>query len=373
MIILHGQQAPVTDPPVHQTGIDGRRKRGGDALRIPVDDFRYLREGGFQEGQQIVTFRRCQPLLSVRQADNLTVSQPLRMRICLHRKEMQTSRGSRQPPGAGEQQRCPAIRQRLTKLFRKREDFHATERAAGGKPAGYGFGGDGRHINSVGPASLAQHPVAVTQNKRVKGFFFHHYRLCPGYITPPRGGAICCQLFSNARTFAVSARRRITLSGTGRLRSRAVHSLSHNACSAVISRVSSRSTGTVTLCPFSFTWSISAITRPADTPDSSRCSSGIVSMRSSTALTSCSEKEYSIPSASASISAGVQIIRFSGVSAGYCSFSILQRSSRVPYMFSPQSRKLSSSISAILNASSIRTLRRRRLIPASRSASPSYR
>ncbi len=69
MIILHGQQAPVTDPPVHQTGIDGRRQRGGDALRIPVDDFRYLREGGFQEGQQIVTFRRRQPLLSVRQAD----------------------------------------------------------------------------------------------------------------------------------------------------------------------------------------------------------------------------------------------------------------------------------------------------------------
>ena len=171
MIILHGQQAPVTDPPVHQTGIDGRRKRGGDALRIPVDDFRYLREGGFQEGQQIVTFRRCQPLLSVRQADNLTVSQPLRMRICLHRKEMQTSRGSRQPPGAGEQQRCPAIRQRLTKLFRKREDFHATE-SRRRQASRVRFRGDGRHINSVGPASPAQHPVAVTQNKRVKGFFF---------------------------------------------------------------------------------------------------------------------------------------------------------------------------------------------------------
>jgi hypothetical protein len=45
MIILIGQQAPVTDPPVHQTRSDGRRQRGGDALRIPVDDFRYLREG----------------------------------------------------------------------------------------------------------------------------------------------------------------------------------------------------------------------------------------------------------------------------------------------------------------------------------------
>jgi hypothetical protein len=32
-------------------------ERGGDALRIPVDDFRYLREEAFQEGQQIVTFR----------------------------------------------------------------------------------------------------------------------------------------------------------------------------------------------------------------------------------------------------------------------------------------------------------------------------
>ncbi|BBQ92845.1 hypothetical protein WP3W18E06_P60380 (plasmid) [Raoultella ornithinolytica] len=171
MIILHGQQAPVTDPPVHQTGIDGRRKRGGDALRIPVDDFRYLREGASGRPAD----RHIPPLSATpeRKAGGyLTVSQPLRMRICLHRKEMQTSRGSRQPPGAGEQQRCPAIRQRLTKLFRKREDFHATERAAGGKPAGYGFGGDGRHINSVGPASLAQHPVAVTQNKRVKGFFF---------------------------------------------------------------------------------------------------------------------------------------------------------------------------------------------------------
>ena len=72
-----------------------------------------------------------------------------------------------------------------------------------------------QRLESGVSASLAQHPVAVTQNKRVKGFIFHHYRLCPGYIAPQRGGAICCQLFSNARTFAVSARRRITLSGTG--------------------------------------------------------------------------------------------------------------------------------------------------------------
>ncbi len=171
---------------------------------IPVDDFRYLREGGFQEGQQIVTFRSCQPLLSVRQADNLTVSQPPWMRIYLHRKEMQTSRGSRQPPGAGEQQRCPAICQRLTKLFRKREDFHATaELQAASQPGTVsGRRAPYQQCRASQPGAAS---VAVTQN--VALWLFHHYRLCPGYITPPRDGAICCQLFSNASHFCCIRRK----------------------------------------------------------------------------------------------------------------------------------------------------------------------
>ncbi len=159
--------------------------------------------------------------------------------------EMQTSLGSRQPPGAGEQQRCPAIRQRLTKLFRKREDFHATERAAGGKPAGYGFGGDGRHINSVGPASLAQHPVAVTQNKRVKGFFFIII-VSVRVISPRRVAGRSAVSFSVMPALLLYPPGGVLRFPAPEIAIRAVHSLSHNACSAVISRVSSRSTGTVT-------------------------------------------------------------------------------------------------------------------------------
>jgi hypothetical protein len=69
MVVLVGQYAPVTEPPVHQSRRGGRFQRGGKAVRIQPDDFRYLREGCCQESQQVVTFRRCQPFLRIRQMD----------------------------------------------------------------------------------------------------------------------------------------------------------------------------------------------------------------------------------------------------------------------------------------------------------------
>lgn len=75
MLVLVSQYAPVTKPPVHQSRRDGRFQRSGKAVRIQPDDFRYLREGGFQESQQIVTFRRRQPFLCIRQMKCLGVRQ----------------------------------------------------------------------------------------------------------------------------------------------------------------------------------------------------------------------------------------------------------------------------------------------------------
>lgn len=66
MVVLVGQQPPVTETSLHQARSGRRNPCSSDALRIPAHDFAYPVSKLFQEGQQVVTFGFCQPFLCVK-------------------------------------------------------------------------------------------------------------------------------------------------------------------------------------------------------------------------------------------------------------------------------------------------------------------
>ena len=75
MPIFVRNQSPVSETFFHQPRRGRWYKYRHDVLRVLVNDVIYPVNDIFQEGQQIITFRRSQPLLRTRQ--------PLRVRVKL--------------------------------------------------------------------------------------------------------------------------------------------------------------------------------------------------------------------------------------------------------------------------------------------------